>query len=431
MKGYVAMMTTRWMLRVILCAVLANVVLAQGPVKPSGAGTAGNPYQISQLGHLVWMGNNVGTSSGTYYTVQSDIDASSTTNWNNGAGFAPIGTNSDIFAGTNAVPFMGIFDGAGKVIRHLTMFRTNQNYVGLFGLVGSGASVVNLGLEASRVAGNMHVGALAGYNYDGGTVSVCYATGLVSGGDRVGGLVGGNEGAMSVCHSMVTVAGSTNVGGLVGIDYTLGTMNMCYAEGSATGGQNVGGLVGGSSGWSVNDSYATCTVAGTNGVGGLVGGNIGYGISRCYAAGAVTGSTNVGGLAGYNSGSVNNSYWDTNHTGQANSAGGIGRTTAQMKMQATFVGWDFTNVWRIGENVSYPYLALPPRMAAPVMGTGPAVMLRWCSVTNYSYTVHYSTNLLSGFSVLQGGIPAKPPDNSYTDNVTGVNAKFWKVSAEH
>jgi hypothetical protein len=45
------------------------------------------------------------------------------------------------------------------------------------------------------------------------------------------------------------------------------------------------------------------------------------------------------------------------HTsGQETSVGGEGKTTAQMKQRATFVDWDFANVWDIAENQTYPFL---------------------------------------------------------------------------
>mgnify|MGYP001586415031 FL=1 len=143
-------------------AVLAPLLVlsaahAQTSVVPAGAGTAVSPYQISQLGHLVWMGDNVGSSTGQYYTLQNDIDASGTTNWNSGAGFAPIGND-----GTN---FMGVFNGNGKVIRRLTVNRPSQNYVGLFGHVGSSGVVANLGLPGCTVTGAAHVGGLVGMSH--------------------------------------------------------------------------------------------------------------------------------------------------------------------------------------------------------------------------------------------------------------------------
>jgi hypothetical protein len=40
------------------------------------------------------------------------------------------------------------------------------------------------------------------------------------------------------------------------------------------------------------------------------------------------------------------------------SDGGTGKTTAEMQTTSTFLeaGWDFVNVWGIGENQTYPYL---------------------------------------------------------------------------
>jgi hypothetical protein len=72
----------------------------------------------------------------------------------------------------------------------------------------------------------------------------------------------------------------------------------------------------------------------------------------------------------------------------------------------------------------------PPEMQTPEVGTQGRVVVRWVSVTNHLYTVHHSTNLLTGFSVLQTGIPATPPLNTYTDTVNGAATKFWKVSTQ-
>jgi hypothetical protein len=70
----------------------------------------------------------------------------------------------------------------------------------------------------------------------------------------------------------------------------------------------------------------------------------------------------------------------------------------------------------------------PPEMQAPGMESGGAVVIRWASYTNHLYTVHHSTNLLLGFTVLQGNILGTPPMNSYTDTLNGVQVKFWRVT---
>ncbi|MGC8738712.1 MAG: PASTA domain-containing protein, partial [Candidatus Hydrogenedens sp.] len=88
----------------------------------------------------------------------------------------------------------------------------------------------------------------------------------------------------------------------------------------------------------------------------LWGGNDYGTVSKSYSAGSVSGDNYVGGLVGYNYDSVSQSYWDVETSGRNSSAGGTGKTTAEMKQQATYVSWDFTTVWGIVENSSYPYL---------------------------------------------------------------------------
>ena len=336
---------------------------------PPGAGTAASPYLISQLGHLAWMGDNAGNSSGRYYTVQNDMDASDTTNWNSGAGLAPIGTGD--YDGHPVMPFMGTFDGNGKVISNLVINRPSENGVSLFGCLGTSGVVENLGLVGGSVTGDRFAGGLVGVNH--GTVRGCYATSPVTAGDNyVGGLVGLSDGTVSDCHATGQVAGGYNfVGGLMGLNQ--GVVRGCYATGPASGPGagdrgSVGGLVGNNNGGLVSNCYATGSATASKEVGGLVGASDGT-VSGCYATGPATGSTSIGGLVGYNygAGTVNNSYWDMQTSGQTNSAGGMGTNTAAMKQQATFVGWDFANVWSITENVTYP-LFIPATKIIGVSG---------------------------------------------------------------
>jgi len=161
-----------------------------------------------------------------------------------------------------------------------------------------------------------------GYNHF-GTVSSSYATGDVRGANVVGGLVGLNDGAVS----------------------------NSYATGNVTANSTLyyfGGLVGYNSG-SISNSYATGVVSGANRVGGLAGLSSGT-VSNSYAAGNVTGTSEVGGVLGYhNSGSVSNSYWNSNviaiGIGFGATTGATGLTTAQMQQQSNFSSWDFVNTW--------------------------------------------------------------------------------------
>lgn len=346
------------------------------------------------------------------YALGTNIDASSTSGWNGGAGFAPVGLG-----------FEGNFDGLGHTVTNLVINRPATDNQGMFGFISFGA-IRNVGLVEVTVSGRDYVGGLAGFggsaffvnNYTTGSISGnSYVGGLVGlydtdvwngqgnisgsyststvtgagGGQYVGGLAGGLQLSSVVINSYATgsVSGNDTVGGLVGFSHA-GTISGSYATGNVSGNTGVGGLigsnngiiggsyatgnvvgntfVGGLMGWGgwgdVSNSYATGSASGSDAVGGLVGGNADFTFTNSYATGHVVGTTNVGGLIGYSSVCcgdstiVTNSFWDTQTSGQAASAGGTGRTTAQMTQQANFTGWDFANTWRIYEGYTAPLL---------------------------------------------------------------------------
>ena len=81
----------------------------------------------------------------------------------------------------------------------------------------------------------------------------------------------------------------------------------------------------------------------------------------------VGGDDPVGGLVGDNNGGVVTAcFWDTQTSGQTRSAGGTGKTTADMQTAKTFLdaGWDFVgetangteDIWWILEGKDYPRL---------------------------------------------------------------------------
>jgi len=114
---------------------------------------------------------------------------------NEGKGWQPIGTEDDLFTGT--------FDGQGYEIRNLFINRPYEPYVGLFGVVGEGGVVQNIGVVNADVTGGDAVGGLVGDNE--GTVSNSYSTGNVTGvtnSEGIGGLVGANLGTVSDSYSI-------------------------------------------------------------------------------------------------------------------------------------------------------------------------------------------------------------------------------------
>ena len=73
---------------------------------------------------------------------------------------------------------------------------------------------------------------MVGENSNGGTITACYSTGAVTGGDGTGGVAGNNNGGEVIaCYSTGEVNG-TIAGGVVGQNYG-GTVTACYWSGTA------------------------------------------------------------------------------------------------------------------------------------------------------------------------------------------------------
>ncbi len=399
-------------------------------------------------GSLQGMGGDLAAN----YALGGNIDATSTSTWNSGAGFVPVGNY-----GSSSTPFTGTFDGLGHTISNLTINRpaTPDYYVGLFGVAGiSGTSsaIRNVGLVGINMIGNDHVGGLAGASY--GAVSNSYSTGSVSGSVAVGGLLGSNYGGVSRSYSTSTVSGFSS-GGLAGI-INHGWIINSYATGSVSGGGQVGGLVGHNYAGTINNSYATGNVTGTGDeVGGLIGSFNNGTVSNSYSTGSVSGvGTSIGGLVGTNAGgSITNSFWDTDTSGTATGVGtgtttGItGMTTAQMQTQSNFsgAGWDFANTWVMYEGHTSPLLR--SFMTALTVTANNATKtydrLAYSGSGGVSYSITPNSNLLGtvgyssgtnagSYAIAASGLYSNQQGYiiSYVDGVLTVNPKAITVSGE-
>jgi hypothetical protein len=261
------------------------------------------------------------------YVLGSNIDASSTSGWNAGAGFVPVGVD--------ASRFTGIFDGLGHTVSGLYINRTGINHTGMIGYTAAGSTVRNIGLLGGSVTSNQwSTGSVVGSL--GGLLWNSYATTSVNGFQAVGGLVGVIDGGViDGSRASGTVVGGANgeAGGLVGLSWGPGggTVRNSFATGnvsSASG--NVGGLMGINWG-TISSSYATGTATGANYVGGLVGNNSVGTVNTSYATGAVSGVDYVGGLVGNASNSVSNSY----ATGTVNGNNAVGPRSPTITRPAT------------------------------------------------------------------------------------------------
>lgn len=288
-----------------------------------GNGTASEPFLVSSCHHLQEINDN----PSAYYKLMNDIDLS-----------------GNIYSEPVISIFSGHFDGQGHTISNLAI--SGSALAGLFGQIEPAGEVKNLVLENININGFDFVGSLCGYN-NGGVILNCNSSGSVRGTFYVGGLCGINDGTMVRCYSSGIVEGIEGpiaIGGLVGGSGDFG-----------------GGYRG-----SIIDCYSTSSVIGSaysSCLGGLCGAQDGE-LRNCYSMGTVVvgdSSMNIGGLCGMgNEANATNCYWDVQSSGIGNPGdnnyGAIGKTTAEMKIQSTFAGWDFINIWNIGEGDGYPYL---------------------------------------------------------------------------
>jgi len=352
----------------------------------TGTGTGIDPFQIATLVDLEFLSQNPAYWADSFMQV-ADIEATETRLWNSDSGFAPIGNKVTAFTGT--------YNGKKHEIRGLYINRSDD-FVGLFGNVGTGGVIDSLGVVGDSVisSGRYFVGGIAGRN--GGVISNSSYKGTVSGqGTHVGGVVGfNNSGTIINCSNAGIVTGKgTYVGGVTGMN-NFGNIQSSYNLGSVYG---VGtGYAGGVTGMNTGDlsqSYNTGNVIGSSFMyvaGGIVGYNGGSGviansyntgnvtvssnafagggvtaynyqggvITSCYSAGNVStsGNANAYGLA-FNEGSIYISFWNQDSVSSDNGVG-AGLTTTQMLSTKPFTDetWDFTNIWVQYEDHTYPLL---------------------------------------------------------------------------
>ena len=193
----------------------------------------------------------------SYYCLNSDLDLSGIS-WT--VAIVPM--------------FRGFFDGQGHVISNVVINRPGSDYVGLFGFIGEGVQVENLGIEDANIAGRWCVGGLCGEND--GNISNCCATGAATGDKLISGFCGANTGGTisACCAAIEVISNDCFSGGLCGANYN-GVISDCYASGAVTGHRLVGGVCGYNCGGTINNCYATGEVMGDMFVGGMCGQNIG------------------------------------------------------------------------------------------------------------------------------------------------------------
>jgi hypothetical protein len=285
-------------LLLILCTMTFAVEFA------GGTGDPNNPYQIATAEQLIAIGADP-TLLDKHYILVADIDLDPNLPGGRIFDLAPIATpqiQPKIIHFVGCSSFTGTFDGAGRVICHLTIRADGpvDVYAGLFGCVGDRGRVRNLRLENADVVGGSCVGGLVGFSE--GSIVACSVSGRIAGKDSVGAVVGRNEGLVSCCHGAGEVSANSAAGGLVGRHQT-GMVAFSYSLVKVTGAHATGGLIGASE-----------------------------------------------------EGSVYLSYWDADVSGMEHSAGGRGRHTSQMMVRDLYRGWGYGGTWVLADGTDYPRL---------------------------------------------------------------------------
>ena len=352
---------------------------------------------------------NITNDLNSSYVLINDIDCSDTVNWNNGAGFVPIGNSTTQFGGN--------FNGNNKTIFNLIINNPQEDYTGLFGY--SLGSIFNVGLVDVNINGGSFTGSLAGFS--GGSINNSYSTGnLVGSSAHVGGLVGYQSGGIiSNAYSLGTV------NGFVGVDW-----------GAA------GGLVGSQYGGIISNSYSAATVIG--GYAFDIGGLVGYQdtpslISNSYSTGTLvkgvfnTGSTyfrtiwsGTNYLVGISSrGVVSNSY-------PLNFNNSYTIDYFRNKTNQPMATWDFDNFWAINSNVNNgdPYLSLSNNILTYYLNPASAILIKnakTTTISNFSSFLNFSRDLYVIDSSKVGIYPSEISGYSFTNSTLIFESNNSKI----
>lgn len=338
-----------------------KVTVFAGPVSvmPAGDGTEEDPYLISSFEELLWIGEDPSRFD-KYYKQTADIDAvvTSTSCYNSGQGWLPIGSEYDAFTGN--------YDGNGHTISNLYINRTSELYSGLFGNC-SNATIKNLMLKDVNISGARYVAPFAPYANGTCTFSKLGSSGSING----SGYTGYDE------IYMGGIAGYLQCNGGTVVDQSFSTANITN-YGDAFYHYN-GGLVAAADQTAFTNSYYIGTIwDDMNGMiqytGGIAGVSNGGSFEKLYVSADLNayamyyGEINI--ILGYTASGdpVSNCYFNYYRNYYWNNYGGDGLADNDMQQFATFFnyGWDMQcettngteNIWGINnsDNGQFPFL---------------------------------------------------------------------------
>ena len=294
---------------------------------------------------------------------------------------ANIDMNNKNFAGIKY--FKGTMDGNGHSIKNLKM---DDPLIKKFGLIhllaGDGSEIKNLTIENGSIKGEADVGAFVGESQDSVTLSgLINKASVETSISSSAGLVAYANGKVTVNNSQNygTITGSFITGGILGYSAGITTINNVQNFGVLTGAR-IGGIVGHTDKLiEIDNAQNFGNITRTTGTTGSAGGVIGYAennavtIKNVGNSGKVTGTGNIGGMIGeasttgtktidyaYNyqnmkfigDGSV--TITESYRLNATDEDGVTSLGAGQFRNQGSFKGWDFSTIWKMGNN--YPIL---------------------------------------------------------------------------
>jgi hypothetical protein len=270
-----------------------------------GAGDVNDPYLIVSPGQVDCLAFQADLW-GRNFRIMSDLDMASRIYSRSLLGRS----------GPNGLTFDGTLDGGGHLIKHLTIEADaaegeDAEMLGLFGEIGASGRIADLGLTRAwiKASGDRQVtaGMLSAVNA--GRIERCYASGVLQGSGRLGGLAGSNAGTVENCYAM-------------------GEVRDLWGGGHA-------GLCGG-----------------------LVAENRGGTIRTCYAACLVVSLLPAGLVAENAGGSVEHCLWDIEVSGTQASGAGEGLRTRELMDPYVLrnKGWGGNPNWVVDNGKDYPRL---------------------------------------------------------------------------
>jgi hypothetical protein len=329
--------------------IFSSTALALPVFSGSGNGNSSNPYVITTPTELSEIQYNLSA----YYILGNNIDLN-VPPYNTGVGWIPIG--SDI------TPFLGELDGKNYTINNLFINDSVTTPLGLFG--GCKGIIKNIKLSNTNIICTTSCGSLVGYSQFGYFYNIRVEGRLE--GSQAGGIIGnGQDVYIESSSTNMNMIASAEVGGIVDQFGGASTVNNSYSTSNFTG-TSCAGFVPFSSATMliINHSYFSGHMSCDN--------------SKAFILVNLNDAQNITDV-----------FYDSQISNTTDDVA-VPKTTVQMKIQTTYTGYDFVNVWLYCPD-NYPVL----REQTGTCGVTPIVV----KDTNATW-VYYIIILITGIIII-------------------------------